>query len=62
MRLAGFIHRDISPGNCLLYMKDRHIKISDLEYARRYDSQGKSALPLTVSHHAYLPLLVLSLS
>ncbi|KAF8909078.1 hypothetical protein CPB85DRAFT_759526 [Mucidula mucida] len=47
MRLAGFIHRDISPGNCLLYMKDRHIKISDLEYARRYDSQCQSALPLT---------------
>ncbi|KAF9020602.1 hypothetical protein BDZ89DRAFT_1072116 [Hymenopellis radicata] len=47
MRLAGFIHRDISPGNCLLFMKGRHIKISDLEYARRYDSQCQSTLPLT---------------
>ncbi|KAF8909067.1 hypothetical protein CPB85DRAFT_1455900 [Mucidula mucida] len=45
MRLAGFIHRDISPGNCLLYMEDRHIKISDLEYARRYDSQCESPVP-----------------
>ncbi|KAF9010406.1 hypothetical protein BDZ89DRAFT_1078134 [Hymenopellis radicata] len=47
MRLAGFIHRDISPGNCLLFMTERHIKISDLEYARRYDSQCQSSLPLT---------------
>ncbi|KAF8903843.1 hypothetical protein CPB85DRAFT_1438180 [Mucidula mucida] len=47
MRLAGFIHRDISPGNCLMYMEERHIKISDLEYARRYDSQCQSILPLT---------------
>ncbi|KAF9020593.1 hypothetical protein BDZ89DRAFT_1164142 [Hymenopellis radicata] len=44
MRLAGFIHRDISPGNCLLFMKERHIKISDLEYACRYDSQCQSTL------------------
>ncbi|KAF8885907.1 hypothetical protein CPB85DRAFT_1566864 [Mucidula mucida] len=47
MRLAGLVHRDISPGNCLVYMKgsERHIKISDLEYARRYDSQNQSILP-----------------
>ncbi|KAF8885924.1 hypothetical protein CPB85DRAFT_1442024 [Mucidula mucida] len=47
MRLAGLVHRGISPGNCLVYMKDseRHIKISDLEYARRYDSQNQSILP-----------------
>ncbi|KAF8909069.1 hypothetical protein CPB85DRAFT_1414454 [Mucidula mucida] len=45
MRLAGFVHRDISPGNCLMY--ERQIKISDLEYARRYESQGKGLAPLT---------------
>ncbi len=47
MRLVGFVHRDISPGNCLMY--ERQIKISDLEYARRYESQGKGLAPLTVS-------------
>ncbi|KAF8909064.1 hypothetical protein CPB85DRAFT_1435809 [Mucidula mucida] len=47
MRLAGLVHGNINPGNCLWHLNERHIKISDLEYARRYDSQGKSALPLT---------------
>ncbi len=46
LRLAGFVHRDISPGNCLIY--EGQMKISDLEYARKYISQGKNITPLTV--------------
>ncbi|KAF8891896.1 hypothetical protein CPB85DRAFT_248297 [Mucidula mucida] len=45
LRLAGFVHRDISPGNCLIY--EGQMKISDLEYARKYISQGKNITPLT---------------
>ncbi|KAF8907177.1 hypothetical protein CPB85DRAFT_844531 [Mucidula mucida] len=45
MRLAGFVHRDISPGNCLIYKGQT--KISDLEYARTYAAPGIGAAPLT---------------
>ncbi|KAF8909122.1 hypothetical protein CPB85DRAFT_1562600 [Mucidula mucida] len=45
MRLAGFVHRDISPGNCLIYKGQT--KISDLEYARPYAAPGHGAAPLT---------------
>lgn len=34
MRLAGYIHRDISPGNCL-HINGRAI-ITDLEFAKPY--------------------------
>ncbi|KAJ7675771.1 hypothetical protein DFH06DRAFT_977041, partial [Mycena polygramma] len=36
MCLAGFVHRDISPGNCLWHAPLRQAKISDLEYARPF--------------------------
>ncbi|KAF8869095.1 hypothetical protein CPB85DRAFT_1401682 [Mucidula mucida] len=45
MRLAGFVHRDISPGNCLIF--NGQTKISDLEYARPYAAPGHGAAPLT---------------
>ncbi|KAF8867934.1 kinase-like domain-containing protein [Mucidula mucida] len=45
MRLAGFVHRDISPGNCLIYKGQT--KISDLEYARPYAAPGHGTAPLT---------------
>ncbi|KAF8872559.1 hypothetical protein CPB85DRAFT_1349694, partial [Mucidula mucida] len=44
LRLAGFVHRDISPGNCLIY--NGQTKISDLEYARPYAAPGHGAAPL----------------
>lgn len=47
MRLAGYVHRDISPGNSLIY--DNQVKISDLEYARRYEDISLHNSPLTVS-------------
>ncbi|KAJ7221683.1 hypothetical protein GGX14DRAFT_492611 [Mycena pura] len=36
--LAGFVHRDISPGNLLLYRNERGIvgKLSDFEYAKLF--------------------------
>ncbi|KAG6915561.1 hypothetical protein DXG01_010966 [Tephrocybe rancida] len=39
LRMAGFVHRDISAGNCLWSLEEncQGGKISDLEYARRYD-------------------------
>ncbi|KAJ6477386.1 hypothetical protein C8R47DRAFT_1323354 [Mycena vitilis] len=36
MYLAGFVHRDISPGNCLWHVPEGRAKISDLEYARPF--------------------------
>ncbi|KAJ6511334.1 hypothetical protein C8R47DRAFT_1314332 [Mycena vitilis] len=36
MRLAGFVHRDVSPGNCLWHGPSGKAKISDLEYARPF--------------------------
>ncbi|KAF8909102.1 hypothetical protein CPB85DRAFT_1562587 [Mucidula mucida] len=45
IHLAGFVHLNISPGNCLLY--EGQLKISDLEYARKYISQGENITPLT---------------
>ncbi|KAJ6477384.1 hypothetical protein C8R47DRAFT_1289190 [Mycena vitilis] len=36
MYLAGFVHRDISPGNCLWHAPMGQAKISDLEYARSF--------------------------
>ncbi|KAF8912500.1 hypothetical protein CPB85DRAFT_590928 [Mucidula mucida] len=50
LRLAGYVHRDISPGNCL-YIKDSsdviQIKISDLEYARPYTAETSHTVPIT---------------
>lgn len=37
MRLAGFVHGDISAGNCLWHKTSGQGKISNLEYARLYD-------------------------
>ncbi|KAF8891899.1 hypothetical protein CPB85DRAFT_248345 [Mucidula mucida] len=45
MRLAGFVHRDISPGNCLIF--EGQTKISDLEYTRQYAGPVHGAAPLT---------------
>ncbi|KAF8909092.1 hypothetical protein CPB85DRAFT_759788 [Mucidula mucida] len=45
MRLAGFIHGDISPLNCLVHTRDRHIKISDIEHARQYYSEDEGSPP-----------------
>ncbi|KAG2009008.1 other/FunK1 protein kinase [Coprinopsis cinerea AmutBmut pab1-1] len=40
MFLAGWVHRDISPGNILVYREERGspwtVKLSDLEHARRF--------------------------
>ncbi|KAF8868836.1 hypothetical protein CPB85DRAFT_1361542 [Mucidula mucida] len=48
---AGFVHRDISPGNCLIY--NGQTKISDLEYARPYAAPGHGAAPLTRGTHLF---------
>ncbi|KAG6848302.1 hypothetical protein H0H93_001406 [Arthromyces matolae] len=37
LRLAGYVHRDISAGNCLWDIAGEKGKLSDLEYARPYD-------------------------
>ncbi|KAG6846912.1 hypothetical protein H0H93_011162 [Arthromyces matolae] len=37
LRLAGYVHRDISAGNCLWDITGEKGKLSDLEYARPYD-------------------------
>ncbi|KAG6912635.1 hypothetical protein DXG01_013204, partial [Tephrocybe rancida] len=37
MRKAGYVHRDVSAGNCLWHIDGKHGLLSDLEYARRYD-------------------------
>ncbi|KAG6915560.1 hypothetical protein DXG01_010965 [Tephrocybe rancida] len=49
LRMAGFVHRDISAGNCLWSLKEdqQRGKISDLEYARRYDELVGHANPRT---------------
>ncbi|KAH7098318.1 hypothetical protein BKA62DRAFT_832664 [Auriculariales sp. MPI-PUGE-AT-0066] len=35
-RYAGFVHRDISDGNCLWHPESRQGKIADLEYSKEY--------------------------
>ncbi|KAG6834644.1 hypothetical protein H0H93_008278 [Arthromyces matolae] len=35
--IAGYVHRDVSAGNCLWYPDDKVGKLSDLEYARPYE-------------------------
>ncbi|KAF8870635.1 hypothetical protein CPB85DRAFT_1569553 [Mucidula mucida] len=68
LRLAGFVHRDISSGNCLVLKTSgrNQVKISDLEYARRYDVDSSQLAPLTGTpgfmaveyqkrHHSFLP-------
>ncbi|KAG5637018.1 hypothetical protein DXG03_004563, partial [Asterophora parasitica] len=37
LRLAGYVHRDVSCGNCLWDIDGKQGKISDLEYARKFD-------------------------
>ncbi len=53
LRLAGYVHRDISPGNCLVFKDpssgEFQLKISDLEYARVYGADSSNVVPLTVS-------------
>ena len=55
LRRAGYVHRDISPGNFLLYfpkcgdaMRKFIVKIADLEYAKLYETVSRSD-PITVS-------------
>lgn len=53
MFLAGWVHRDISPGNLLCYdsgdKKGIRGKLADLEYARKFNPDGTgSADPKTV--------------
>lgn len=37
MRLAGYVHRDISYTNCMWYKSEGQGKISDLEFAKPYN-------------------------
>ncbi|KAG6808406.1 hypothetical protein H0H87_012979, partial [Tephrocybe sp. NHM501043] len=37
LRKAGYVHRDVSAGNCLWDIASEKGKLSDLEYARPYD-------------------------
>ncbi|KAF6765825.1 hypothetical protein DFP72DRAFT_1108795 [Ephemerocybe angulata] len=39
LRKAGYIHRDISPGNCLIY--ESHGKLSDLEFCKPFLAESK---------------------
>ncbi|EIW83947.1 hypothetical protein CONPUDRAFT_99596 [Coniophora puteana RWD-64-598 SS2] len=41
MRLAGWVHRDISGGNCLWHPEAEQGKLTDLEYARPYKHSCK---------------------
>jgi len=41
LRLAGWVHRDISGGNCLWHMDGERGKVADLEYAMPYDRSGE---------------------
>ncbi|KAF8878394.1 hypothetical protein CPB85DRAFT_1259550 [Mucidula mucida] len=38
MCLAGYLHHDISLGNCLFLVSQRQLKISNLEFARPYNA------------------------
>jgi serine/threonine protein kinase len=50
--MAGYIHRDISTGNIIM-VKDSNRKItgklSDMEFAKRFDCSQSSPDPKTVS-------------
>ena len=46
MRIAGYVHRDVSAGNCLFY--EGSGKLADLEYSKRYEDVSVSE-PKTVS-------------
>ena len=37
MRMAGYVHRDVSAGNCLFHEATGAGKLADLEYAKRYE-------------------------
>jgi hypothetical protein len=47
-RLAGYVHRDVSGGNCLRGLDGRG-RISDLEFAQRYDRSSQHD-PIAVGH------------
>ncbi|EAU89727.1 other/FunK1 protein kinase [Coprinopsis cinerea okayama7 len=56
MFCAGWVHRDLSPGNILAartsFNGPWQVKLSDLEYAKRFPSDySPSATPKTASHH-----------
>ncbi|KAF8875550.1 hypothetical protein CPB85DRAFT_1345532 [Mucidula mucida] len=64
LRLAGYVHRDISPGNVLFVKNEKGalpIKISDLEYARSYGAESSNGTPgyMAVEYqllgHLFLP-------
>ncbi|KAG6834666.1 hypothetical protein H0H93_008200 [Arthromyces matolae] len=46
--IAGYVHRDVSAGNCLWYPEGKVGKLSDLEYARPYEElSGHNSRPGT---------------
>ncbi len=49
IRVSGFVHGDICPLNCLVDTRDHHIKISEIEHARQYNSQDEGSVPSIVS-------------
>jgi len=51
MYLAGWTHRDVSTGNIIVIEREggsQRGKLSDLEYAKEFDSSTRSADPKTV--------------
>jgi hypothetical protein len=53
---AGWVHRDISCGNVLIWTDSRgakHGKLGDLEYAKQFPSEGGSPDPKTVCDEAH---------
>ena len=60
MRLAGYVHRDISGGNCMWYRTGGRGKISDLEFAKPYTQMAchdprTVCLSLIVEYHMLTP-------
>jgi hypothetical protein len=49
-RIAGYVHRDVSGGNCLWSPSTSCGKISDLEFSKRYD-QSHEHDPINVSQY-----------
>jgi serine/threonine protein kinase len=57
---VGWIHRDVSAGNCLLTRSpdEGPSFISDLEFAKKIDSQKSSTSAISVSNHSLLSLVL----
>ncbi|KAG6915934.1 hypothetical protein DXG01_009228, partial [Tephrocybe rancida] len=66
MRMAGYVHRDVSAGNCLRNTDSGHGMLSDLEFARPYDklvghdlrmgTPSFMAIECQEQDHLFLPL------